>query len=74
MVPMLKVMSRLGGCLRLSISGGAALPPKVSRLFIALGLPLVQGYNGLQTPTLKLKRARVIARYEKEIAHFYEGH
>jgi long-chain acyl-CoA synthetase len=30
--------------------------------------------NGLQTPTLKLKRARVLARYEKEIALLYERH
>jgi len=44
-----KVMDRLGGALRLSISGGAALPPKVSRLFIALGLPLVQGYGLTET-------------------------
>ncbi|MDO8263982.1 MAG: long-chain fatty acid--CoA ligase [Gallionella sp.] len=44
-----KVMDRLGGRLRLSISGGAALPPKVSRLFIAIGLPLVQGYGLTET-------------------------
>lgn len=44
-----KVMDRMGGRLRLSISGGAALPPKVSRLFIALGLPLVQGYGLTET-------------------------
>lgn len=44
-----KVMDRLGGRLRFSISGGAALPPKVSRLFIALGLPLVQGYGMTET-------------------------
>ncbi|MGB9094555.1 MAG: long-chain fatty acid--CoA ligase [Gallionella sp.] len=44
-----KVMNRLGGRLRLSVSGGAALPPKVSRLFIALGLPLVQGYGMTET-------------------------
>jgi len=44
-----KVMDRLGGRLRLSVSGGAALPPKVSRLFIALGLPLVQGYGMTET-------------------------
>jgi len=44
-----KVMDRLGGRLRLSVSGGAALPPKVSRLFIALGLPLLQGYGMTET-------------------------
>ena len=52
-----KVMDRLGGRLRLSISGGAALPPKVSRLFIALGLPLVQGYGMTETsPVVSVNR------------------
>ncbi len=44
-----KVMDRLGGRLRISISGGAALSPKVSRLFIAFGLPLIQGYGLTET-------------------------
>jgi long-chain acyl-CoA synthetase len=44
-----KVLDRMGGRLRLAISGGAALPPKVSRLFIALGLPLLQGYGMTET-------------------------
>ncbi len=44
-----KIMDRLGGRLQLSISGGAALPPKVSRLFIALGLRLIQGYGLTET-------------------------
>ncbi len=52
-----KVMDRLGGRLRLSISGGAALPPRVSRLFIALGLPIVQGYGLTETsPVVSVNR------------------
>ena len=52
-----KVMDRLGGRIRLSICGGAALPPKVSRLFIALGLPLVQGYGLTETsPVVSVNR------------------
>jgi long-chain acyl-CoA synthetase len=52
-----KVMAQLGGHIRLSISGGAALPPKVSRLFIALGLPLVQGYGLTETsPVVSVNR------------------
>ena len=52
-----KVMAQLGGRLRLSISGGAAMPPKVSRLFIALGLPLIQGYGLTETsPVVSVNR------------------
>jgi long-chain acyl-CoA synthetase len=52
-----KVMDRLGGRLQLSISGGAALSPKVSRLFIALGLRLIQGYGMTETsPVISANR------------------
>ncbi|HKB58734.1 MAG TPA: AMP-dependent synthetase/ligase [Gallionellaceae bacterium] len=44
-----KVLDRMGGRLRVCISGSASLPPKVSRLFIALGLPLLQGYGMTET-------------------------
>jgi len=39
------VLNRFGGCLRLVISGGAALPQSVARMLIAMGLPLLQGYG-----------------------------
>lgn len=40
-----KVLEKLGGELRLAICGGAALSEDVAKLFIGLGLPLVQGYG-----------------------------
>ena len=40
-----KVMDKLGGRLRMAMSGGAALPTAVSRMFIGLGLPILQGYG-----------------------------
>ena len=40
-----KVLARLGGRLRAALSGGAALPPEISRVFIGLGVPIIQGYG-----------------------------
>ena len=40
-----KVSKRLGGKLAFAISGGAALSPEVSRVFLALGIPVLQGYG-----------------------------
>jgi len=40
-----KVLEKLGGELTLAICGGAALSEDVAKLFIGLGLPLVQGYG-----------------------------
>lgn len=40
-----KVMVKLGGRLRGAMSGGAALSAEVSRVFIGLGLPILQGYG-----------------------------
>ncbi|MCC6917291.1 long-chain fatty acid--CoA ligase [Nitrosomonas sp.] len=44
-----KVMDKLGGRLWQVMSGGAALAPEVSRVFIALGLPILQGYGLTET-------------------------
>ncbi|MGD8643979.1 MAG: long-chain fatty acid--CoA ligase [Chromatiales bacterium] len=40
-----KVRAKLGGRLRIAISGGAPLPPAVSRVFIGLGVNVLQGYG-----------------------------
>jgi long-chain acyl-CoA synthetase len=40
-----RVLERLGGKLRLCISGGAALNPSISHTFLGLGLPICQGYG-----------------------------
>jgi long-chain acyl-CoA synthetase len=40
-----KLLERLGGRLRIAVSGGAALNPQIARTFIGLGLPIVQGYG-----------------------------
>ncbi len=44
-----KVLDRFGGRLRLSISGGAPLQPAISKLFVSLGLTLLQGYGLTET-------------------------
>jgi len=44
-----KVLARLGGNMRAAISGGAALPPEISRVFLSLGLTVLQGYGMTET-------------------------
>lgn len=44
-----KVMAALGGKLRLAVCGGAAMPPEIAKVFIGLGLPLLQGYGLTET-------------------------
>ncbi|MDP2252689.1 MAG: AMP-binding protein, partial [Thiobacillus sp.] len=39
------VTAKLGGRLRLAISGGAALSPEIAHVFIGLGVPIYQGYG-----------------------------
>lgn len=44
-----KILDRMGGRLRAAISGGAALQPEISRVFVGLGLPVAQGYGLTET-------------------------
>jgi long-chain acyl-CoA synthetase len=40
-----KIRRRLGGRLRVAVSGGAPISPQIARFFTGLGIPLVQGYG-----------------------------
>jgi len=52
-----KVMAKLGGRMRLAVIGGAPLPGGVARLFIGLGLPMIQGYGLTETsPVISVNR------------------
>jgi long-chain acyl-CoA synthetase len=44
-----KLHQRMGGRLRLTVSGGAPLPENVARMFIGLGVNLLQGYGLTET-------------------------
>ncbi len=54
-----KVREKLGGRLRVAISGGAALSPEISRVFLGLGVPIVQGYGLTETsPVISVNRLK----------------
>ena len=40
-----KIKKNFGGNLKIFISGGAALSPSISRFFLKLGIPILQGYG-----------------------------
>lgn len=44
-----KVRAKLGGKLRVVVSGGAPLSPDIAKVFIGLGLPIYQGYGLTET-------------------------
>jgi long-chain acyl-CoA synthetase len=52
-----KLYRRLGGRLRMIIVGGAAFAPHLSKVFVGLGLPIIQGYGLTETaPVLAANR------------------
>ena len=51
------ILARMGGHLRFSVVGGAALDPELARTFIGLGLPLLQGYGMTEaSPVIAVNR------------------
>lgn len=51
--------AQLGGRLRLAVSGGAALQARISRVFLGLGITIVQGYGLTETgPIISVNRPR----------------
>jgi long-chain acyl-CoA synthetase len=40
-----KIQEKLGGRLRIAVSGGAPLAPEIAKVFIGLGVPILQGYG-----------------------------
>ncbi|MEW8507709.1 MAG: long-chain fatty acid--CoA ligase [Candidatus Thiodiazotropha sp.] len=44
-----KIQQKLGGRLRIAVSGGAPLSPDIAKVFIGLGVPILQGYGLTET-------------------------
>lgn len=51
------ILARLGGRMRLTVVGGAALDPDIAHTFIGLGLPMLQGYGMTEaSPVISVNR------------------
>lgn len=44
-----QIAALFGGCIRMAITGGAAIPHKTAKDFLALDVPLLQGYGMTET-------------------------
>ncbi len=52
-----KLMEKLGGRIRIAVCGGAPLSAPVGKLFVGLGLPLIQGYGMTEaSPVMTVNR------------------
>lgn len=53
------ITRKLGGRIKFAVSGGAALNPRLARVFVGLGVPLYQGYGLTETsPVITVNRPK----------------